>query len=265
MFLHATCDFSVVCYFFISVSVCVYLIVLTWMSCWYVWITEGNCFTVYICRPTYYVVIFICSRKANFCAVHWQYKICLSQLCLPVHAILFPPLVSPNVKWCVTGTMLHSHMTFATDWAWTIANQSTACWRMFGMVVVVGRIYTALFSSLEQTHWALVVCDSESSSFMVRYVHRNRYGLLGTGGRMGQGMRVQAHLPLHTSPELCDSGWVTISFYCAFFEYPLKLCGLLTVLFGCYMAGATWNFCRLSVRFTLLSVITRQRHCFSLS
>ena len=77
---------------------------------------------------------------------------------------------------------------------------------MFGMVVVVGRIYMALFSSLEQTHWALVVCDSESSSFMVRYVHRNRYGLFATGGRMGQGMTAQAHLPVHTGPELCDSG-----------------------------------------------------------
>ena len=34
----------------------------------------------------------------------------------------------------------------------------------------------------------------------------------------------------------CDSKWVTVDFYSAFFEYP-------TVLFGFYMAGATWNCC----------------------
>ena len=155
-------------------SVCVYLIVLTWMSRWCVWMTGWNFYySMCICRPTYYVVIFICGRKANFYAIHRKYRFCLSQLSPHSCHFIFPFGLS-NVKWCLTGTMLHSDMTFATDWAWTIRNQSTACWRMFGMVVVVGRIYTALFSSLEQTHYALVVCDSESSSFMVRYVHRNR-------------------------------------------------------------------------------------------
>ena len=65
-------------------------------------------------------------------------------------------------------------------------------------VVVVDQSFK-LFSTLEQTYWALAVCDSE---------------------------------------------WVTVAFYSAFFN--IHQSGVLTALFCCYMAGSTWNCCRLS-------------------
>ena len=45
--------------------------------------------------------------------------------------------------------------------------------------------------------WALIWAPSSSS--MMLYVHRNHRD----GGRLGQGMRTQAHLPVNTAPELC--------------------------------------------------------------
>ena len=49
---------------------------------------------------------------------------------------------------------------------------------------------------------------------------------------------------------LSHSSWTmipnarTVAFYCAFLNS-----GVLTALVGCYMAGATWNRCRLGARF----------------
>ena len=43
----------------------------------------------------------------------------------------------------------------------------------------------------------------------------------------------------------CDSTWVTVAFYSAFLN--IHRSGVFTTLFGCYMAGATWNCCRLEL------------------
>ena len=45
--------------------------------------------------------------------------------------------------------------------------------------------------------------NSLLSSFIVLYVHRNYMAYSRDGGRKGQGMRAQVHLPFHTAPELC--------------------------------------------------------------
>ena len=52
--------------------------------------------------------------------------------------------------------------------------------------------------------------------------------------------------------ELSESTSVTVAFYSAFLNIHQN--GVLTTLFGCYMAGATWNCCRLGAR----SVYTMQ-------
>ena len=66
-------------------------------------------------------------------------------------------------------------------------------------VRLIGRFYTALFSTLEHTHCALVACG--------------------------------------------DYKWVTVALYRALLNVHPS--GILTELFGCDMAGATWNCCRL--------------------
>ena len=38
---------------------------------------------------------------------------------------------------------------------------------------------------------------------------------------------------------ICDSDWVTVAFYSMFLN--IHWSSVLTVLFGCYMAGAVWN------------------------
>ena len=52
----------------------------------------------------------------------------------------------------------------------------------------------------------------------------------------------QTHCTLVT----CDSEWATIVFHGAFFN--IHQSGVLTALFGCYMAGAKWSCCRLGAR-----------------
>ena len=47
----------------------------------------------------------------------------------------------------------------------------------------------------------------------------------------------------HCTHVTSDSEWVTVSFYHALFN--IHRSGVLTALFGCCMAGATWNCCRL--------------------
>ena len=49
----------------------------------------------------------------------------------------------------------------------------------------------------------------------------------------------------HCAHVACDSEWVTASFYSAF---NIQRNGVLTALFGCYMAAATWNCCCLGAR-----------------
>ena len=56
----------------------------------------------------------------------------------------------------------------------------------------------------------------------------------------------------------CDSEWVT-SFYSAFFNTFRS--DVLTVLFGCYMAGAMWNCCHLA---TFCVHYTTMHHVMSL-
>ena len=50
----------------------------------------------------------------------------------------------------------------------------------------------------------------------------------------------QTHCPLVT----CDSKCLTVTFYSAFWN--IHWSGVLTALFGCYMAGSMWNCCHLS-------------------
>ena len=46
----------------------------------------------------------------------------------------------------------------------------------------------------------------------------------------------------HHTCVVCDSEWLTVSFY-SMFLLNIHRSSVLTVLFGCSMAGATWNCC----------------------
>ena len=50
----------------------------------------------------------------------------------------------------------------------------------------------------------------------------------------------------HWAHVACSTEWVTVSFSSEFCQ--IHGVGVLTVLYGCYMAGATWNRCRLGAR-----------------
>ena len=71
-------------------------------------------------------------------------------------------------------------------------------------------------------------------------IHRDHKDYLGRGAKDG-------HLDFHTAPEL----WILNKWLSLFIEHlNSHQSGVLTVLFGCYMAGATWNCCCLSVFYT---------------
>ena len=48
----------------------------------------------------------------------------------------------------------------------------------------------------------------------------------------------------HCTLVVCDSEWVTVALHSAFWVST----EVVTALFGCYMAGATWNCCRHGAR-----------------
>ena len=47
----------------------------------------------------------------------------------------------------------------------------------------------------------------------------------------------------HCTHVACDSEWMTVSFYSAFFN--IHQSDVVAAIFGCCMAGATWNRCRI--------------------
>ena len=61
---------------------------------------------------------------------------------------------------------------------------------------------------------------------------------------------IQCYSPLssrlthHCTLVACDFKWVTVTFYSVFLN--IHRSGVLTALFGCYIAGAMWNCCHLS-------------------
>ena len=60
-------------------------------------------------------------------------------------------------------------------------------------LLIIGRFYTALFSALEPTNCAFVVCGSEWLKCC--FTSTETVGLLGTGAQNG-------YLDFHTAPEL---------------------------------------------------------------
>ena len=68
------------------------------------------------------------------------------------------------------------------------------------------------------------------------------------------------HEQTHCALIPCDSDWVTRAFYGAFFFY-IQWSGRLTALFLRYMAGATWNCCRLSTPYVYTIHVCTSLQC----
>ena len=100
--------------------------------------------------------------------------------------------------------------------------------KVLSRVVVVDRFYIALFSALEQTHYARMWFYLK---FKCCCTSTETVGLLGTGAQ-------DVHLNFHTAPELCVILHEWLAFYSVFFN--IHRSGVLTG-----MAGATWNCCHL--------------------
>ena len=85
---------------------------------------------------------------------------------------------------------------------------------------------------------------------MLLSIHRDHKDYLGWGAKDG-------HLDFHTVPEL----WIPNEWLSLFIVHlNSHQSDVQTVLFGCYMAGATWNCCCLSVVYTIQAHTSLQCH-----
>ena len=125
--------------------------------------------------------------------------------------------------------------------------------------VYVDHFYRVLFSALEQTHcthmwfymWFCVYTCMHSHLHVlwnkhIDVVYRFYIVLFST--------LEQSHCTLVA----CDSKWVTVASYSTFFN--IHQSGVFTALFGCYMAGATWNCCCLGAFCVLHTTMKNHIH-----
>ena len=144
-------------------------------------------------------------------------------------------------------------LTIFTLVLWSTGNRDTY-YPLYCLVIVTISVYARIVTGL-----IIIVGISSSSSIIQMLTERlvSRWVLSSSQYQLYSGIIYFRADPLRSN--VCDSEWVT-SFKAHFFSIHRR--GVLTALFGCYIAGAAWSCCRLGADYVNTIPCTLQCHFF---